>query len=52
MPTFSPSRVPRVGGFSDMRLLLIEDHAPLRDAVGQYLTEAGYLVDTASPHAI
>ncbi len=31
-----------------MRLLLIEDHAPLRDAIGQYLTEAGYLVDTAS----
>ncbi len=31
-----------------MRLLLIEDHAPLRDAIGQYLMEAGYLVDTAS----
>ena len=31
-----------------MRLLLIEDNAPLRNAVGQYLQEAGYLVDTAS----
>ncbi|MES2440268.1 MAG: response regulator transcription factor [Verrucomicrobiota bacterium] len=31
-----------------MRLLLIEDNAPLRDAVGQFLTEAGYLVDTAA----
>ena len=31
-----------------MCLLLIEDHAPLRDAVGQYLREAGYLVDTAA----
>ncbi len=31
-----------------MRLLLIEDHAPLRDAVSQYLVEAGYLIDTAS----
>lgn len=30
-----------------MRLLLIEDNAPLRNAVGQYLQEAGYLVDTA-----
>jgi DNA-binding response OmpR family regulator len=30
-----------------MRLLLIEDNAPLRNAVGQYLIEAGYLVDTA-----
>lgn len=29
-----------------MRLLLIEDNAPLRDAIGQFLTEAGYLVDT------
>lgn len=29
-----------------MRLLLIEDNAPLRNAVGQYLQEAGYLVDT------
>ena len=28
-----------------MRLLLIEDNAPLRHAVGQYLHEAGYLVD-------
>jgi len=31
-----------------MRLLLIEDHTPLRDAVSQYLREAGYLVDTAA----
>ena len=30
-----------------MRLLLIEDNAPLRTAVGQYLRESGYLVDTA-----
>ncbi len=31
-----------------MRLLLIEDNAPLRTAVGQYLRESGYLVDTAA----
>lgn len=31
-----------------MRLLLIEDNTTLRDAVGQYLREAGYLVDTAA----
>ncbi len=31
-----------------MRLLLIEDNAPLRNAVCQYLQEAGYLVDTAA----
>ena len=31
-----------------MRLLLIEDHAALRTAVGQYLQEAGYIVDTAA----
>ena len=31
-----------------MRLLLIEDNAPLRDAVRQFLQEAGYLVDTAA----
>ena len=31
-----------------MRLLLIEDNAPLRDAIGQFLTEAGYLVDTVA----
>ncbi len=31
-----------------MRLLLIEDNATLRNAVSQYLREAGYLVDTAS----
>ena len=31
-----------------MRLLLIEDNAPLRNAVSQFLTEAGYLVDTAA----
>jgi len=31
-----------------MRLLLIEDHAPLRVAVSQYLQEAGYIVDTAA----
>ncbi len=31
-----------------MRLLLIEDNAPLRNAVCQYLREAGYLVDTAA----
>ncbi len=29
-----------------MRLLLIEDNPPLRDAISQYLREAGYLVDT------
>jgi DNA-binding response OmpR family regulator len=29
-----------------MRLLLIEDNTPLRNAVGQYLHEAGYLIDT------
>lgn len=28
-----------------MRLLLIEDHPALREALGQYLREAGYLVD-------
>ena len=31
-----------------MRLLLIEDNLPLRDAVSQFLTEAGYLVDTVA----
>ncbi|MEY3895312.1 MAG: hypothetical protein RLZZ214_831 [Verrucomicrobiota bacterium] len=31
-----------------MRLLIIEDNAPLRDAIGQFLREAGYLVDTAA----
>lgn len=31
-----------------MRLLLIEDNAPLRNAVSQYLQEAGYLVDTSA----
>ena len=31
-----------------MRLLLIEDHQPLRDAVSQYLQEAGYLIDSAA----
>jgi DNA-binding response OmpR family regulator len=31
-----------------MRLLLIEDHALLRNAVSQYLKEAGYLVDAAA----
>lgn len=31
-----------------MRLLVIEDHAPLREAVCQFLQEAGYLVDTAA----
>ena len=31
-----------------MRLLIIEDNAPLRNAVCQYLQEAGYLVDTAA----
>lgn len=30
-----------------MRLLLIEDNAPLRNAISQYLQEAGYLIDTA-----
>lgn len=29
-----------------MRLLLIEDNAPLRDAISQYLREAGFIVDT------
>lgn len=29
-----------------MRLLLIEDNTALRNAVGQYLHEAGYLIDT------
>ncbi len=29
-----------------MRLLLIEDNPPLRNAISQYLREAGYLVDT------
>jgi len=29
-----------------MRLLLIEDHTPLREGLSQYLREAGYLVDT------
>ena len=33
---------------TSMRLLLIEDNAPLRAAVGQYLRESGYLVDTAA----
>lgn len=31
-----------------MRLLLIEDNTPLRNAVGQYLREAGFIVDTAA----
>lgn len=31
-----------------MRLLLIEDNLPLRNAISQYLGEAGYLVDTAT----
>jgi DNA-binding response OmpR family regulator len=31
-----------------MRLLLIEDNATLRNAVGQFLREAGYLVDSAA----
>lgn len=31
-----------------MRLLLIEDHAVLRNAVSQFLQEAGYIVDTAA----
>lgn len=28
-----------------MRLLIIEDNAPLRDAMGQFLREAGFIVD-------
>ena len=31
-----------------MRLLVIEDHAPLRDSLCRFLREAGYLVDAAS----
>ena len=31
-----------------MRLLLIEDNAPLRNAISQFLQEAGYLIETAS----
>jgi DNA-binding response OmpR family regulator len=31
-----------------MRLLLIEDNPALRKAVSQYLSEAGYLVDTSA----
>lgn len=31
-----------------MRLLLIEDNAPLRTAFGQYLRESGFLVDTVA----
>jgi len=31
-----------------MRLLLIEDNAPLRTAISQFLVEAGYLIDTAA----
>ncbi len=31
-----------------MRLLIIEDNAPLRDAISQFLQEAGYLVDSMS----
>lgn len=31
-----------------MRLLLIEDNTPLRNAVSQYLVEAGYIVDTSA----
>ena len=31
-----------------MRILLVEDYAPLRESVGQALEEAGYAVDTAS----
>jgi DNA-binding response OmpR family regulator len=30
-----------------MRLLIIEDQAPLRNALGQFLREAGYIVDDA-----
>ncbi len=30
-----------------MRLLVIEDHPPLRQALSQYLQEVGYVVDTA-----
>ena len=33
---------------ANMRLLLIEDNTPLRDAVGQYLREAEYIVDAAA----
>jgi DNA-binding response OmpR family regulator len=31
-----------------MRLLLIEDNAPLRNAISQYLREAGFIVDIAA----
>jgi DNA-binding response OmpR family regulator len=31
-----------------MRLLLIEDNTPLRNAVGQFLREAGYIVDAVA----
>jgi two-component system OmpR family response regulator len=31
-----------------MRLLLIEDHRTLREAAGQYLREAGFIVDVAA----
>ena len=31
-----------------MRLLLIEDHLPLAEAIAQYLREAGFVVDTAA----
>lgn len=31
-----------------MRLLVIEDHAPLRDSLCRFLREAGYLVDAAA----
>lgn len=31
-----------------MRLLVIEDHPPLRLALGQFLREAGYVVETAA----
>lgn len=31
-----------------MRILLIEDNAPLRNAISQFLLEAGYLIETAA----
>jgi len=31
-----------------MRLLIIEDHAPLRNTIQQYLQEAGYIVDAVA----
>lgn len=36
------------GSAKSMRLLVIEDHAPLRNAIARYLREAGFVLDEAA----